>query len=469
MSDEKKEGRSFIHEKIVPRRKYKKILMAVFGTLGLALLFGAVAGLTFFVSQNVLGANAETPAPTIVIARDDTSEEETAEESTKPVQPETPEESASEAESTVPDGGEKEPEDTQTSEETQLTEEPQTSEESSESTKESPEETTGGNETAAETTAAPNTKKPENSVKTVYDKVSGGIVPVTIRKSGGLDWFNKEIFERVETFAVLFAQSEEDVFALMESENGMENASITLTVNGEEVPGTVYQQDNLQHLCVLKIDRQAIQGTPQLVALGDSTSLIVADDVFVAGAPMGKVVGVDGGIITYYGAYEDVIDGYEQLFYTNMVRVPGGNAALLNRYGQLVGWVSDASCGADGTTVIARGLSPMKYLIEDMCSGADTGYLGVRCIPVTAADEEAFGTPAGLYVQDVMQDSPAYLAGMQTGDRLTSFNGKSVTDSRVLQRRLDEMKAEDTVMIGIERYNGDEYVPMVIKATLGRR
>lgn len=55
--EHEKEERSFIREHIVPRKNAKKVLLTILATVGLALLFGAIAGVSFYVSQNVMKAN----------------------------------------------------------------------------------------------------------------------------------------------------------------------------------------------------------------------------------------------------------------------------------------------------------------------------------------------------------------------------------------------------------------------------
>ena len=69
-NEEKK--RSFVREHIVPRKNTKKIILTILSTIGLALLFGAIAGVAFFVSQDILDGNTVTQAPpTISISPDD--------------------------------------------------------------------------------------------------------------------------------------------------------------------------------------------------------------------------------------------------------------------------------------------------------------------------------------------------------------------------------------------------------------
>ena len=71
--------RSFVREHIVPRKNTKRIILTVLSTIGLALLFGAIAGVAFFVSQDILDGNSVTEAPpTVSISRDESRPDNTS-------------------------------------------------------------------------------------------------------------------------------------------------------------------------------------------------------------------------------------------------------------------------------------------------------------------------------------------------------------------------------------------------------
>ena len=110
MAQEKKDNqneekkRSFVREHIVPRKKTKKIILTILSTIGLALLFGAIAGVAFFVSQDILDGNNGTEVPpTVSISRDESRPDNTSpffpESSSEPAQSGGQEDPASSGES----------------------------------------------------------------------------------------------------------------------------------------------------------------------------------------------------------------------------------------------------------------------------------------------------------------------------------------------------------------------------------
>jgi S1-C subfamily serine protease len=59
---------------------------------------------------------------------------------------------------------------------------------------------------------------------------------------------------------------------------------------------------------------------------------------------------------------------------------------------------------------------------------------GLAVVPLSAAIDERFGLPAGLFVREVTQGGGARAAGLQEGDVLTSVDGRASTDESALIR-----------------------------------
>ena len=108
-------------------------------------------------------------------------------------------------------------------------------------------------------------------------------------------------------------------------------------------------------------------------------------------------------------------------------------------------------------------------MLEDLCSGESTAYLGVRCLTVNMEKAEETGLPTGLYVTEVDENSPAYMMGIQAGDRIISINDKDINDSRTLQNVLDELTSGKETVLMIERQGkaGDE--PLKVVLFVGKR
>lgn len=81
------------------------------------------------------------------------------------------------------------------------------------------------------------------------------------------------------------------------------------------------------------------------------------------------------------------------------------------------------------------------------------GYLGVGLTELTPELREHFGVAgdAGVMVAKVMDDSPAFKAGVQVGDIITSVDGKDVASGSALAEVIRAREAGDDVRLEVRR------------------
>ena len=510
--DLKSREHKFIREKIVPRKKYKKILGITAAVIGAAVLFGAAAGGTFYLLQEVLPRQnvQESQVETIIIARDDVSlsPESTAETLPSREETEGPAESGSEA-GTQPGGtkgpsespsknteaekssdSEKHTEDTGT--EASDTEQESGSESADSSEKNDPEasgETDSGEEGSSSDSSEPGSesepseqepsseapsKESSEAAKTVtlqdrMREIRRGIVRLTVRDSSATDWFSVVIHEKREFLGVVIAENTDWVLVLTKA-TGLDSptALITAEIDGLSCSAAFQQGDSLNRITVLRIPKSEVGNHYAVLPLGNSLNVSSADPVWFVGLASDAEIGLNEGMVTYIEQHRPAVDGYTQMISTNMLHYPGESGILLDENGAVIGLVSDDSC-VSGQIMTALGISPQKYLLEDMCSMTNTAYFGIRCMDISSEEGEALGIPAGLYIQEVTQDSPAYDAGLLPGDRLVRVDEGSVNTNHMLLLWMDQLESGKTIFVGIERRGPEGYEPVTFSVTPGAR
>lgn len=77
----------------------------------------------------------------------------------------------------------------------------------------------------------------------------------------------------------------------------------------------------------------------------------------------------------------------------------------------------------------------LPALYDDTAPSVTVG--GMACQALSVACQQLYELPAGLYVAQVQQGSPAEMQGIRPGDVLTSFNGTAVTELDTLRQLLD--------------------------------
>ena len=85
--------------------------------------------------------------------------------------------------------------------------------------------------------------------------------------------------------------------------------------------------------------------------------------------------------------------------------------------------------------------------------GGKAGYLGVMMTPMTAELRTHEGAPeeAGVLVSKVIEDSPAWRAGVRVGDVISAVDGEAVATPHDLARAIRGKKAGDAVTLELWR------------------
>ena len=88
---------------------------------------------------------------------------------------------------------------------------------------------------------------------------------------------------------------------------------------------------------------------------------------------------------------------------------------------------------------------------------------------VTKEAHEELNVPYGAYVKEVEMDSPAMLAGIQTGDVIVSVGGVDITKYMEYTAQIMSYSAGRTIDVVIMRQSQEEYKEMNFTITLSGR
>jgi serine protease Do len=229
---------------------------------------------------------------------------------------------------------------------------------------------------------------------------------------------------------------------------------VTVTMNdGTELKAEVIGTDPKTDLALIKIQSDK---KFDFVAFTDDNPR-VGDWVMAVGNPFGLGGTVTTGIISASGRvigagpYDDFLQIDAAINRGNS----GGPA--FNLEGEVVG-INTAIFSPSGGSVgigFAIPSSTAENVIASLKeSGTVTrGWLGVRIQPVTEDIAEGLGLAEakGAIVSDVTEDSPALAAGIAQGDTILKVDGKDISDSRDLSRKVADLKPGQSVPVTVVR------------------
>ena len=252
-------------------------------------------------------------------------------------------------------------------------------------------------------------------------------------------------------------------------EDAVKDASVTVEVsfeNGDHYPATVVGGEQDNDVAVLKIEATGL--TP--VTLGDSDKLVVGEDVYAIGNPLGELtfsftdgmVSALDRLITTTGTNENgqVETITLNVLQTNTAINPGNSGGpLFDSYGNVIGIVS-AKYTNSGSGVSAEGLgfalpiNDVKTILSDLIEhGYVTGkpYMGVQVITV-GQEIQRYGIPAGAVVEYVAEGSCAQKAGLKISDIIVAIDDTAIDSSTALTAALSSnYKAGDTATLTVIR------------------
>ncbi len=258
-------------------------------------------------------------------------------------------------------------------------------------------------------------------------------------------------------------------------ENG--SAYEVLLPSGEKTAATLVGADSSTDIAVLKVDdaEQAALLVP--VETGASNELLVGSTVIAIGNPGGEDLAntVTQGIVSALerSNVSESLSGSRTIAYIQHdAAINSGNSGggLFNYKGQLIG-INTLKMGSSAYSDITfEGLGfaiPVETVVDISNDLIEYGKvrratMGVGVAEYTYGPEEPMRgyAPAGIYITEVMKDTPAEKAGFEVYDCIYSVNGVRVVNYAQLTAQLDLYDEGDTVEVEVVRYEQIQPVAM---------
>jgi len=233
---------------------------------------------------------------------------------------------------------------------------------------------------------------------------------------------------------------------------GSREIEVALT-DGRAFEGKLVGSDPANDLAVVKIDAHDLP----LADMGDSSELRVGQTVIAIGNPFGLVGGpsVTVGVVSALNRHILAERVYENLIQTDASINPGNSGGpLLDLTGRVVGINTAHIPGAQGIG-FAIPINTAKAVLEDIVKyGRVTRpWLGVIGLGVSPEVARRFNLAihSGVLIMQIIPESPAEHAELQSGDAIVAIGDKQVGSMEDLQKEIRTRKAGDTVSLLVVR------------------
>jgi len=293
---------------------------------------------------------------------------------------------------------------------------------------------------------------------------------------------NNHVVSGATTLNVCFMGS--DVVSA-EQETAETTADDSADINVEDaVSAKIKGTDESNDLAVIAVAKADIpQDTLseiKIAQLDTSDDLEVGEQVVAIGNALGYGQSVTSGWISALNRTISTDDMTGSgLIQTDAAINPGNSGgALLNMKGEVIGINSAkfASNAVEGMGY-AIPISKAQPILEDLMSretrdkvdSSEASYLGINPLDLSAEVTAMFDMPEGVFVSSVSTGEAADNAGIRKGDIITGFDGQTVTGRDDLNDKMKYYAAGETVDITIARAQNGQYVEQTVQVTLGSR
>ena len=287
------------------------------------------------------------------------------------------------------------------------------------------------------------------------------------------DWMENNFETEGQGAGIIVAEDSNYVYALTERKFIQDAPHIRVSfVDGTGASATLFKYDGNTGVAILTVEKRLLKPeTKRAIAvatLGNSKEVSNGALVIALGCPLGTSYSVLTGNITSTENEVLTKDKNYSVFTTDIVASQNGSGVLVNTKGEIIGiMMQDFSGSQNMSTVTAVAVDEMKNIINSLKEGKDIPFVGIYIATVTDDISEDYDIPKGVYVKEVITDSPAMKAGLQSGDVITHINGEGITTDALFSEKISQLIPGTTCEITVKRQSGDKYYVVTCEVTIG--
>ncbi|QLH03156.1 trypsin [Nitrosopumilus cobalaminigenes] len=252
------------------------------------------------------------------------------------------------------------------------------------------------------------------------------------------------------------------------------NKVVVTFLDGRSYNADIIGTDEYTDIAVIKVNADLVLLNPLLI--GDSSNLKVGEGIAAIGNPFGLSGSMTSGIVSQLGRLLPSGSGYQipDVIQTDAAINPGNSGGpLLNMRGEIVG-INTAIQSATGEFTGVGFAIPSQTVAKIVPTLVETGeykhpWIGIagRDIDPDMANVLNLKDAIGFLVITVVEDSPAFNAGLIGSNKTTTVDGVNypVGGDVILAVDGNEVRKIDDILIHLQRVKsvGDEMVLEILR------
>ncbi len=306
------------------------------------------------------------------------------------------------------------------------------------------------------------------SAEEIYARDSAGVVDITVTENGtqsGVSPFGPSGGTSTAEGTGFVIDTKGDIVTAHHVVDGASSISVRFK-DGSTAKATLVGTDPSTDTAVIKVDVPSSKLIP--LRLGDSSAVDPGEGVVAIGSPFGYEQSITAGIVSAVDRDIEAPNGYSipNTIQTDAAINHGNSGGpLIDETGSVIGINVQIAAGDQSGSSQNAGVgfavpsNSVKAVVADLIAGraVQHAYLGVSVGTSVDGVGAAIGT--------VKAGGPGAAAGLRSGDLVTAFNGKPITDANELTSAIAALHPGDKATLKVER-NGST---VTLTVTLGTR
>lgn len=286
------------------------------------------------------------------------------------------------------------------------------------------------------------------------------------------DWFNKKINRTIHTTGIIIANNGVDLLVLVSLDRVKDASSIKLQITDRlSVNANLQDYESDLNLAVVAAKLSDIPELSlksfQIAKLGESYNLSVGSPILALGSPNGHQFSMEIGNITSNGDSISITDNKLDLFNTSIKDNQNSDGIIVDMNGDVIGLITRTlKSNGDENLNTVIGISKIKKVIELLANKSPRIYCGIKSDDMTDIAKIEHNIRNGIYVNEVLVNSPAFNAGMKNGDIILKVDNLEILSSNYFYNIISTKKPGENVTIKIKRTSGSAEKEITLKVNL---
>lgn len=301
------------------------------------------------------------------------------------------------------------------------------------------------------------------TLKEVWESANRYMVTVTAAGNGTEELGVFVNNEEAGVTSGIITKIDQSIFILTDLQTVEDASEISVTfMNGMSVRADVLKTDHNSGIAILSIPvREVDNSTLDHISeaeLETSEEMEIGDSIVIVGNPNDGCQYMKCSVLTSTTGFKIATDGIYRVLSTDSGASDKENGFIMNLDGKVVGIVFPALM-QDTEALNAVMILDLVPVISKLSEGKDMPYLGINGQEINdevlgLAEEEM---PYGIYVKDVEIASPAYVAGIVSGDIIVKLQNKPIRTLADYKKVLESKEAGEEMSVTLKRKGREGY------------